>query len=48
MNHLSYRIQGRGPSISSYFMLGLTAVGAGLLLVRAMPDLVRYLRIRRM
>lgn len=48
MNHVSYRIQGRGPSISSYFMFGLAALGAGLLLVRTMPDLVRYLRIRRM
>jgi hypothetical protein len=47
MNRVYRRLRGR-DSISSYVLFGLTALGASLLLIRAMPDLVRYLRIRRM
>ncbi|HEX3904463.1 MAG TPA: hypothetical protein VH853_16615 [Polyangia bacterium] len=42
-----HRIKNSG-SLSDYIVFGLAALGAGLLLFRAMPDLVRYLRIRRM
>lgn len=48
MNKVSRRILGRGAVVPSYFVFGVVALAAGLLLARSMPDLVRYLRIRRM
>ena len=48
MNNVNFRLRSRGPSAATYVMMGLAAVGAGLLFVRVLPDLVRYLRVKRM
>ncbi|HVV49684.1 MAG TPA: hypothetical protein VHO06_08495 [Polyangia bacterium] len=47
MNNLGHGIRSRGPSISSYLLVGAATLGMGVLPVRAVPDLVRHLRIRR-
>jgi len=48
MNNVNFRLRSRGPSMTTYVMVSLAALGAGLLFIRALPDLVRYLRVRRM
>jgi len=35
-------------SIASRIMVGLATLAAGLVLVRALPDIIRYMRVRRM
>ena len=38
----------RRVSIASRVMLGLATLAAGVVLLRSLPDLIRYLRVRRM
>jgi hypothetical protein len=35
-------------SIASRFMVGLATIAAGIVLIRALPDIIRYRRVRRM
>ena len=35
-------------SITSRIMIALTTLAAGVVLIRALPDLIRYMRVRRM
>jgi hypothetical protein len=52
MKNGRYESRRRGGSrtgaIGGQLLLGLAAVGAVLVFVRSLPDLIRYLRIRRM
>jgi hypothetical protein len=42
------RLSHKRVSIMSRIMVGLTTLAAGLVLIRALPDFVRYMRVRRM
>jgi len=42
------RLSHKRVSIASRLMVGLATVAAGVLLIRSMPDVIRYLRVRRM
>jgi hypothetical protein len=42
------RMSHKRVSIVSRIMVALTTVAAGIVLIRALPDLVRYMRVRRM
>jgi len=35
-------------SMMSRIMVGLATLAAGVVLVRALPDIIRYMRVRRM
>jgi hypothetical protein len=48
MSKVNFRLRSRGPSMTTYLIAGLAALGAGLIFIRALPDLVRYMRVRRM
>jgi hypothetical protein len=37
-----------GSAVVGRILFGLTALVGSILLIRALPDLVRYLRVRRM
>ena len=42
------RMSHKRVSIASRVMVGLATVAAGVVLLRALPDLIRYMRARRM
>jgi hypothetical protein len=44
----SSRLTHKRVSIASRLMVGLATLAAGVLLIRAMPDIIRYMRVRRM
>lgn len=44
----SSRLSHKRVSIASRLMVGLATLAAGVLLIRAMPDIIRYMRVRRM
>jgi hypothetical protein len=44
----SGRLSHKRVSIGSGVIFGLVALAAGLVLIRSLPDLVRYMRVRRM
>jgi len=52
MKNGSYQLRKRAKSgaggIAGQVLLGVAAVGAAVVLVRSLPDLIRYLRLRRM
>jgi hypothetical protein len=48
MNNVNFRLRSRRPPVTTYVIAGLAALGLGLLFIRTLPDLVRYLRVRRM
>jgi hypothetical protein len=44
----SSRIAHKRESIAARVMVALATLAAGVVLLRALPDIVRYLRVRRM
>ena len=42
------RVSHRNVSIASRVMIGLATLAAGAVLLRSLPDLIRYVRARRM
>jgi hypothetical protein len=42
------RASHRNVSIASRVMVGMATLAAGMVLLRTLPDLIRYLRARRM
>lgn len=44
----SSRLTHKRVSIASRVMVGLATLAAGVLLIRTMPDIIRYMRVRRM
>ena len=49
MKHIEWRAHSRKrESVIGRVLLGAVGVAATAMMVRAMPDLVRYLRVRRM
>jgi hypothetical protein len=42
------RLTHKRVSIASRVMVGLATLAAGILLIRTMPDIIRYMRVRRM
>lgn len=42
------RLSHKRVSIASRVMVALATLAAGALVIRALPDLIRYLRVRRM
>jgi len=42
------RLSHKRVSIASRVMVALATLAAGVVVIRALPDLIRYLRVRRM
>ena len=42
------RLSHKRVSIASRVMVGLATIAAGIVLIRALPDIIRYMRVRRM
>jgi hypothetical protein len=42
------RLSHKRVSIASRVIVALATVAAGVVLIRALPDLIRYMRVRRM
>jgi hypothetical protein len=42
------RLSHKRVSIASRVLVGLASIAAGIVLIRALPDIIRYVRIRRM
>jgi hypothetical protein len=42
------RLTQKKMSITSAVLIGVTTLAAGLVLLRSIPDLIRYMRARRM
>jgi len=48
MNPLAAKLRRRSDPLIFRILIGAATVGAALVLIRALPDLIRYMRVRRM
>jgi hypothetical protein len=48
MNYVNHKKRARRAGAGLYTLASVATLGAGILAMRAMPDLIRYLRMRHM
>ena len=48
LNRLRMKRSSLGASLASRLLVGVATLAAGVVLLRSLPDLIRYLRVRRM